>query len=184
MAKPANIEAIERATGRNWDEWLRSLEAAGAKDLDHKDLATRVEAELAGKVDNPGWWAQSLTVAYEQHVGRRVPGQAQDGTFQTSVSKSTALAMEELMDSWTAFAASDEEVLSLVSGVPRVSGTDKRMNWRVKGEDGSGVQVTSEPKKTGAASLIVTLTGLPTFERSQEARASWADIVERFVSGL
>ncbi len=88
------------------------------------------------------------------------------------------------MDSWTAFAASDEEVLSLVSGVPRVSGTDKRMNWRVKGEDGSGVQVTSEPKKTGAASLIVTLTGLPTFERSQEARASWADIVERFVSGL
>ncbi len=184
MAKPTNVQAIERATGRTWDEWLRVLEEVGAKDMSHKDLATKVQAELGSRVDNPGWWAQSVTVAYEQHIGRRAPGQAQDGTFQTTVSRSTALGMQDLMDRWQAFAASDDEVLASVSGEPRLSATDKRMNWRVKGLDDTGVQVTSEPKKTGAASVIVTLTGLRTFELSQQARAQWSEIVERFVSGL
>ena len=184
MAKPANIEAIERATGRTWDDWLRHMDEVGAKDMNHKDLATKVQAELEGVTENPGWWAQSVTVAYEQHIGKRVPGQAQDGTFQTSVSKSISLGMEDLMDRWTRFAASDDEVLALVSGEPRVSGTDKRMNWRAKAKDGSAVQITSEPKKTGAASVIATLSGLKTFELSQKARATWAAIVERFVPGL
>ena len=55
-------------------------------------------AELDGRVDNPAWWAQSVTVAYEQDSGRRFPGQRPKGTFQTSVSKSTQLGMAELMD--------------------------------------------------------------------------------------
>lgn len=184
MAKPANIDAIENATGRTWDDWLRVMDEVGANDMSHKELATKVQAELEGVTDNPGWWAQTVTVAYEQHIGRRAPGQAQDGTFQASVSRATPLGMEELMERWTAFATGDDEVLASFSGEPRTSGTDKRMHWRVKGDDGTGVQVTSEPKRTGAASLIVTLTGSRSFELSQEARARWAGIVERFVSGL
>lgn len=184
MAKPANIEAIERATGRTWEYWLEVMDRIGARDMGHKDLAIKVQAELEDDLDNPGWWAQSVTVAYEQHVGRRAPGQAQDGTFQTSVSKSTPLGMEELMDRWIAFAAQDDEVLALISGEPRVSATTKRSNWRVKGSDGSGIQITSEPRKTGTASVIATLSGMQTFELSQEARATWTGIMERFVAGM
>jgi len=32
-------EAVERATGKGWDEWLRVLDRAGAKTMTHKEIA-------------------------------------------------------------------------------------------------------------------------------------------------
>lgn len=106
-----------------------------------------------------------------------------DGTFQTSVSRSTALGMHELMESWTAFAARDETVRGIVVGSPRVSGTDRRTTWRTKAGDGSSV-VTSEPKRTGTASIVATQIGLPTPEANDEARQRWSAVVERFQVGV
>lgn len=106
-----------------------------------------------------------------------------DGTFQTSVSRSTALGMHELMESWTAFAARDETVRGIVVGSPRVSGTDRRTTWRTKAGDGSSV-VTSEPKRTGTASIVATQIGLPTPEANDEARQRWSAVVERFLVGV
>lgn len=183
MTSAARIEPIEQATGRTWDAWLAFMERAGAKDLSHKQIAEVVAAELAGKIDNPGWWAQSVTVAYEQQTGRRLPGQLADGTFQLSVSKATRLGMRELMDAWEAFAASDKQVLDGLASEPRVSGTDKRITWRAKAKDGSSVVVTSEPKKTWA-SLVIAQSGVPTLEENAAAKERWTEIVARFVAGL
>ncbi len=183
MTSPARIEPIEQATGRSWDAWLTFMERVGATDLSHKQIAEKVTAELTGKVDNPGWWAQSVTVAYEQHTGRRLPGQVADGTFQLSVSKATKLGMQELMDAWEAFAANDAQVLALVASEPRVSGTDKRITWRTKAKDGSSIVVTSEPKKTWA-SLVIAQTGLPTLEENAAAKERWTEIVRRFLARL
>ena len=159
----------------------------GTKRAAQKTIAE--QAERAGMPFVSHRWLGGMLTNYKTirvsiRRYRDLEAQAQDGTFQASVSKTTPLGMEELMERWTAFAAGDDEVLASFSGEPRTSGTDKRMHWRVKGKDGTGVQVTSEPKKTGAASLIVTLTGSQSFELSQEARATWAGIAERFVSGL
>lgn len=184
MAKAENIQAIERATGRSWDDWLQFMERAGAAELNHKDIASKVTADLEGKIDSADWWAQGVTVAYEQHIGRRVPGQRQDGTFEMSVSRSTQLGMQDLMDQWTAFATRDEEMRALTAEEPRVSGTDKRINWRAKSKDGSEIRVTSEPKKNGTASIIATHSRLQTRELNAEAREQWAGILERFLAGL
>lgn len=43
------------------------LDAAGARDWPHKQIAEHLVA--AHGVD--GWWAQSITVGYEQATGRR-----------------------------------------------------------------------------------------------------------------
>jgi hypothetical protein len=184
MTTNSRIQAVERTTQRSWDEWLQFMDAIGAKDMSHYDIATRVIEELDGKVDNIGWWAQSVTVAYEQYIGRRIPGQQADGTFQTSVSKSTPLGMTELMDRWVAFAAQDDAVRAVVAGEVRVSGTDKRITWRTKAHDGSDIRITSEPKKNGTASIIAMQMGLATLELNDEAKASWAAILQRFVDGL
>ena len=72
------------------------MASIGAEQLSHHEIASALITELDGKVDNLGWWAQATAVAYEQYVGRRVPGQRPDGTFQTSVSRSTSLGMEAL----------------------------------------------------------------------------------------
>lgn len=184
MTTNSRIQAIERTTGRSWDEWLVYLEGIDAKNLTHHQIASELLKQLDGVVDNIGWWAQSIAVAYEQQAGRRVPGQRPDGTFQTSVSKATKSGMQDLMDAWTGFAADDEDVVRLVDGDVRVSGTENRITWRAKAVDGSAIVVISEPKKNGTASLVVQQMGLQTHELNLEAKERWAAIVNRFVAGL
>lgn len=184
MATGSRIQAIERTTGRSWDEWLAFMDQIDAKRLTHHQIASELLKELDGVVDNIGWWAQSVAVAYEQHAGRRVPGQRPDGTFQTSVSKSTKSGMKHLMDAWAAFAADDEDVVELIDGEVRVSGTDNRITWRAKAQDGSAIVVISEPKKNGTAALVVQQMGLQTPELNVEAKERWAVVVDRFVAGL
>jgi hypothetical protein len=184
MITDSRIKAVERATDRTWDEWLRFMDGIGAKDLDHKAIALEVYGELDGTIEQLGWWTQAVTVAYEQHIGRRVPGQRSDGTFQTSVSRSTTLGMAELMDRWQKFAAGDETVQDIVGdGDPRVSGTDRRITWRTKARDGSSLVVTSEPKKNGTASIVATQIGLATPELNDDARERWTSVVSRFLEG-
>jgi hypothetical protein len=184
MPTNSRIQAVERATRRTWDEWLQYMEGIGASKLSHHEIASKVLEELDGKVDNLGWWAQAVTVAYEQHTGHRIPGQRPDGTFQTSVSKSTQLGMTELMDKWVNFAAQDQDVLALTADEARVSGTEKRITWRTKAHDGSDIRVTSEPKKDGTASIIVNQMGLQTNDLNLEARSKWSSILGRFLEWL
>jgi hypothetical protein len=184
MATNARIKPVERATNRTWDEWLAFMERIDAKSLDHHGIAVKVYEELDGTIDNLGWWTQAVTVAWEQYIGRRIPGQRPDGTFQASVSKSTTLAMPELMDRWVDFAARDRAVLDLVAGDVRVSGTDRRITWRTKAVDGSSIVVTSEPKKHGSASIVATQMGLATSESNDEAKAGWSAILGRFLEEL
>ena len=182
MATNSRIKPVERATHRTWDEWLRFMETIDAENLDHRQIALKVYEELDGTIEPLGWWTQAVTVAYEQYIGRRIPGQRPDGTFQTSVSKATALGMEELMERWTRFAAQDESVQGIVAGDLRVSGTDRRITWRTKARDGSSVVVTSEPRKNGTASIVATQIGLATPEANDEARRLWASVVGRFLA--
>jgi len=184
MATSSRIQAVERATGTSWDEWLEYLTRIGAPEMTHHEIASAVLGELDGTVDNPRWWAQSATVAYEQHIGRRVPGQRPDGTFQTSVSKSTKLGMEALMKAWTDFATGNPDVDGLIEGEVRVSGTDKRITWRAKAREAESVIVISEPKKDGTTSLVVQHMGSPTPERNDEVKETWRGIVTGFVGGL
>src|SRR5260221_7673447 len=184
MPTNSRIKAVERATNRTWDEWLQFMDGIGAKKLSHHEIATKVLEELDGKVDNLGWWAQSVTVAYEQYTGHRIPGQRPDGTFQTSVSKSTQLGMKALMDKWVNFAAKDKDVLSVHVDDARVSGTEKRITWRAKARDGSEIRISSEPKKDGTGSIIAVQMGLQTNELNIEAKAKWLSILERFIESL
>jgi hypothetical protein len=181
MTTNTRIKPIERATKRTWEEWLQFMDGIGAQKLDHHQIATRVLEALDGKIDNPAWWAQAVTVAYEQDSGRRIPGQRPDGTFQTSASKSTTLGMEELMEKWAAFATDDQEVRELISGEVRVSGTEKRITWRARAKDGSAVVVISEPKARGTASIVAQQMGLQTHELNLEAKATWQGILGRFL---
>lgn len=184
MATNPRIAPIERATKRSWEAWLALMDTYGARELTHKDIASKVYQELEGTVDQAGWWAQSVAVAYEHHIGRRIPGQRSDGTFQLSVSRSTSLGLEELMAQWSDFASASSSVQELLAGPPRISGTDRRMTWRAKAVDASSVVVTSELKKNGTASIVVTQLGLPTPEANDAARQQWVDLLTDFLGKL
>lgn len=184
MATDSKIASIERATSRSWDEWLTFLDSLGGRDLSHKDIALKVHEELDGTMDSAGWWAQSVAVAYEHHIGRRVPGQRSDGTFQLSVSRSTALGLEELMARWSEFAAGNATVQLLLAEPPKTSGSDRRLTWRSRAQDGSSVLVISEPKKNGTASIVATQAGLPSPEANDAAREQWVKLLTAFLERL
>jgi hypothetical protein len=185
MATNPRIGPVERATGRTWDAWLRFMDAVGAQDLDHGQIALRVYEELGDGFAQRGWWTQAVTVAYEQFIGRRVPGQRPDGSFQCSVSRATPLGMAELMERWRTFADGDADVQAIVAGGDvKVRGTDRRATWRTKAADGSSVVVTSEPGRNGTASLVAAQIGVPSLEANDEARERWTAVVERFLAAV
>ena len=64
-------KSVHDKTGRTWDEWFKLLDKWGAKQKKHGEIARWLVEEH--QVD--GWWAQSITGAYEQDRGIRAPGQ-------------------------------------------------------------------------------------------------------------
>src|SRR5438477_4460827 len=68
-------DAVMRATGKGWNEWLDLLDREGAKQMPHKDIALF----LSRKCGVPNWWSQMVPVGYEQARGLRDVYQHADG---------------------------------------------------------------------------------------------------------
>ncbi len=60
-------EAVEKATGKRWDEWFRILDKYGAERHGHK-----ATAQWLGKEQGlSGWWSQSVAIQHEWARGLR-----------------------------------------------------------------------------------------------------------------
>ncbi|HJX78002.1 hypothetical protein [Glutamicibacter sp.] len=150
--KSSNIEAIIKATGKPWEQWVEQIESAGAKELSHKPLASMIYQLMPADLENPGWWAQSVAIAYEQHIGRRVPGQASDGSFKGSVSTTLNTDLEGALQSWVGSVAEFSEFIGAqLASEPAVSGSEKWRYWRAQFSDGSCVSVNITMKGNKAS---------------------------------
>jgi hypothetical protein len=90
--RPYSDEVVRARTGRTWDEWFALLDAWGGAQRPHPEIARwLVEEHGVG-----GWWAQGVTVAYEQARGLRDPGQRRGGLYEVTVSKTVAVPVERL----------------------------------------------------------------------------------------
>jgi len=89
-------EAVEKATGCGWERWLKTLDRYGCAKLKHKEIAALI-AERWPKVG--GWWAQMVTVGYEQARGLRKANQAPLG-FQVSCTKTVDVPVKTLFAAW------------------------------------------------------------------------------------
>lgn len=96
MDKINNVsaEAVQKATGKNWDEWLTIIDKTGGEQLSHKEIVTF----LGGNYDISPWWQQMITVGYEFARGRRVTGQTSDAGFQIGAQKTVAVSKEKVWD--------------------------------------------------------------------------------------
>lgn len=177
MTKATNIASIEKATGKQWDEWLELLDNADAITLSHLEISKLIESELQGVVDNPGWWAQGVTVAYEQTTGRRVPGQLANGLFEIAVSKTVSKPRDVLFTQ----AVEWFEGQSVLDGKPytnqRQSTTPKRSNWRCDFDDGSKFAVTVEGGDD-KSKLVLSHTAIPTQSDADQWKTYWASIAD------
>jgi hypothetical protein len=84
-------EALARNTGRPWAEWFAILDGWRATEKTHTEIARHLSEEHGV----PGWWAQTVTVGYEQARGLREKHQRPEG-FSVGVSKTVGVPVERL----------------------------------------------------------------------------------------
>lgn len=163
---PMSDAAVQNATGRPWQQWFELLDANGAAARPHPEIARwLVEQHEVG-----GWWAQSITVAYEQARGLRAPGQRGDG-WSVSASKTLDVPVERLFQAFQ-----DEDLrrqwlpdadLRLRTGTPPRTA---RYDW----EDGSTrVNVGFTAMSDTKSRVALQHERLPDADTAEEMKAYW-----------
>ncbi|GAB2487344.1 DUF4287 domain-containing protein [Nocardiopsis aegyptia] len=164
-------EALLRTTGRGYDQWFDLLDAWGATDRTHTEMA----AWLVDEHGVGGWWAQTVTVAYEQARGLRVPGQKKDG-FACSASRTVDVPAERV------FAAVTEEAergrwLPDHAFAVRTANAPKRLRADFEGGTRLAFEFTAKgPAKTTVA---VEHSRLADADRAAEAKTMWRERLSR-----
>lgn len=181
MTTAASTSAIERATGIDWAAWSAYLDQASAADLPHPEIARLASQRLQGSpVENPGWWAQAVAVAYEQHIGRRKPGQQSDGTFQVGVSRTIPTTLDEALAAWITLVDGRSDLGGLgLRGTASTTRTDRRRRWRVTLSDGSRVAVEISLTVGGRAVVAVTHSRLTDQDAVGRWRTFWKDLLQQ-----
>jgi hypothetical protein len=154
---------------------------ASCRTLSHGQIVAKIE-----EVPNvSGWWAQSIAVAYERHIGRRLPGQSSDGTFSATLSRTFAGGFSEALSHWIEVMGSESKIAGRdLSAAPATSDTRSGLNWRCKLDDGSRVAVNflvTKPNKTRAG---LQHDGLSVPDEIDKVKACWAGMVARLVARL
>lgn len=176
MAQAISNEALEKGTGKSWGEWLKFFESIHASELTHKEIALTVYEK--GGVS--GWWAQMVTVSYEQHIGRRIAGQDCTGEFAVSVNKTLDGTMDSIMKKWQALIGERNDFSNIpISRGPDVSQTEKWRYWRCGLSDGSVVNVNIHQKSPAKAGLSVQHEKLESNEQAEHWRAFWKEELQQ-----
>ncbi len=185
--------AVQKATGRNWDEWIRILRDAGAADWNHKEIV----AFLAKNYELSGWWQQTVTVAYEKVTGRRIVGQTADTGFQVGVQKTIPVTRDEawrLITSRSGIACWLGKVnrFSLVEGkryatIAKISGEIRvvkneqriRLTWnRTDFMRPATLQIALAESAGGKTSLRFHMEHLPSAKVREEMKQHWKAVLE------
>lgn len=125
------------------------------------------------------WWSQSVAVAYEQHIGRRQPGQRNDGTYEVAVSKTLAGTMDDAMRVWVNLIKGKTEFADIsIEKQPTTSKTEKWRHWRVILSDGSHISVDTYNKPPDKAMLTITNTKLKNAETAARWRLFWKELLK------
>lgn len=170
MTEPrVSNEAVERATGRARDEWFALLDAWGAVERKHSEIAAWLVAEHG--VEH--WWSQTLTVDYEQARGLRPLGGSRDGTFAIGATKTVAVPVERL---FAAFVEPELRERWLTGGTMSERTSQPTRSARFDWEDGATrVVVGFTSKSADRSQVALQHERLPDGEAASDAKAFWRE---------
>jgi uncharacterized protein YndB with AHSA1/START domain len=163
-------DAIRRRTGRGWEEWFDLLDAWGAAERPHREIARWVAAEHGSK----GWDAQAVTVNYERARRLRAVGERADG-FSVSASKTVAVPVDRLFQAFV-----DEPLRRrwLPDGELRERTASKPKSARFDWGDGTTrVNVTFLSKGETKSTAAVQHERLADADDAERMKAYWRDRV-------
>jgi len=182
---PANIvrlagvgsDAVMRATGKAWEEWLKVLDKAGAVKMPHKAIAEMVYDRFG----IPGWWAQMVTVGYEQARGLRSMYEKADG-FAANASKTFQANLERLYGAWHDPRLREVWLPGAPLDVRKSSdGKSMRITWTL---GNSSVEVNFYAKGPEKSMVQVQHSKLSDAEAVAAQKAYWSSGLERLKGWL
>jgi hypothetical protein len=169
--------AIQRATGKSWDEWFALLDAWHGTTHNHTEIARHVY-ETYG-ID--GWWAQSVTVGYERARGMRALHERPDG-FSMSASKTFPVPVERL---FAAFVEQNERErwLGAIELRNRTNQPHKSARFDVLPDD-TRLAVTFVAKGPEKSAAQLQQERLTSAEDVTRCKALWKEQLARLASFL
>jgi hypothetical protein len=173
MVKPMSTEGMAEATGHDFKWWANKLDKVGARDLPHADIAKLV-ATLA---ETSPWWAQGITVAYEQYIGRRKPGQRSDGTYGVSASLTVAGEQAEVLARWQKHAKKSLAKYFKLEGEPTINPQSRYQAWRGKFVDGSIAVIGFTNKPSDKCAVAVDHQKVTAENDLAKIKSQWREIL-------
>lgn len=167
LGNPAGMspQAVEKATGKDWDAWVRVLDRAKAHTWAHRDIA----GWLHQKHEVPSWWAQMVTVGYEQAKGLRQKYQKAGG-FSATASKTIATPLARLYQAW----GDGQRNKWLKESTMTVRKATLNKSMRITWSDGSThVAVYFWDKGPGKSSVQIEHSKLPGASAVADKKAYW-----------
>ena len=170
-------DAVARATGKAWDQWLAILDKAGAVAMPHKAIA----AMLADRYGVPPWWSQMVTVGYEQARGLREAHQKGDG-FAASASRTLQASLDRVYGAWT-----DPNLRALWLGAAPIEvtratdGKSMRIAWTA---GDSRVDVNFYPAGEGRSRVQVEHGRLADAKAREKQKTFWSGALDRLKAML
>jgi len=176
-ARDVSDEAMVRATGRDHAEWFALLDAWGATERGHTEIA-RWLSDTHGV---HGWWTQSITVAYERARGLRARHQMRDG-YSVSVSRTVGVNATRALE---AFTSAPRRARWLPDAPLRQRPTrallTARFDWS---EPPSRVVVTIIAKGDTKAIVAVTHEQLADADSAERLKTAWRGWLDRLKATL
>jgi len=175
---PAGISsaAVKKATGKTWAQWLSLLDKSGAQKKSHREIAEWIH-ERHGL---PGWWAQMVTVGFEQARGLRARHE-KPGGFEVSVSRTIVAPVDQAFEAWRDPARREQ-------WLPRTPITVRKAtphkSIRITWTDGTHLSVNFWPKGPLKCQIVPQHGKLPDAATAETMKAYWTEKLDALVAYL
>jgi hypothetical protein len=167
--------AVKKATGRDWNEWVKTLDAARANEKPHGEIA-----EYVHSLGTPDWWSQMVTVGYERVRGLRDKGQRRGGAYETNKSRTFAVPIETLYE---AFANARKRRRWLAATI-KVRTANEHKTMRAEMEDGTPVQFYFTAKGAAKSTVSVQQQKLADKETVARMKQWWTERLDALAEML
>ena len=171
-SSPMSDDAVKAKTGKSWSEWFAVLDSAGAKKMNHTEIA----AYLYDKKRIPGWWSQMVAVGYERARGMREKYERPEG-YQISVSRTIAASARRVYEAWK-----DKKTRSLwlVDTPIVIRKATPIKSMRITWVDGqSSLEVNFYSKAKNKSQVVVQHSKLPNAKDAEKKKSYWGENLDR-----
>jgi len=164
-------EAVRSKTGRDWEGWFAFFDGRSAAEMTHRE-----RADLLRKEGLSGWWAQMVTVGWEQARGLREVHETKEG-YSATVSRTLPATADRAFEAWTR----ETFRRSWLADAPlEITTSTRPRSIRIAlGEDGTRVDVEIGGKGRGKCRVAVEHRKLADADAVARRKKYWADALER-----